>query len=132
MVVLLFRLTFHAGYRIGRIRVVFSLPETSLSTLFNPGVEVPALLAYIQWFSAFPAIPDRNHLLYKIKAMKDADGTHIASVIPLKNVRRSAHLFPKFSVFAHQDWASSTVLDLCDTFYVNTFTDRHFFRIVGL
>ena len=120
----------YAGYRIGRIRVIFSLPETSLSTLFNPGVEVPALLTYVQLFSPFPAKPNQNHLLYKIKPMKDADGTHIASVIPLKNIRRSAHLFPKFGSFAPQDWTCSTVVDLCDTFFVNTFTDMHFFRVI--
>ena len=79
--------------------------------------------------SSARAEPDQNHL-YNIKPMKDADDTHIASVIPLKNVRRSAHLFPKFGAFTHQDWTSSNVLDLCDTFFVNTFTDRHFFWIV--
>ena len=118
------------GYRIGRIRVVFSLPERSLSTLFNPGVKIPALLAYVQWFSPFPNEPDWNHLLYKIKPLKDTDRSHIASVIPLKNIRHSAHLIPKFGSFAPQEWTSSTVLDLCDTFFINTFTDRHFFRVV--
>ncbi|KIM35645.1 hypothetical protein M413DRAFT_20740 [Hebeloma cylindrosporum] len=119
------------GYRVGRIRVVFSLPPASLSVLFNAQVTVPEHLVYVQWFSRFAVRgPDRNHQLYKISPLKEPDGTHVCSIIPLANVHRSVHLFPRFGRFAPAEWTSSNVLDLCDTFFVNTFTDRQLYRVI--
>ncbi|KIJ93874.1 hypothetical protein K443DRAFT_12554 [Laccaria amethystina LaAM-08-1] len=53
------------GYRIARIRVVFSLPERSIPLMFNDEVNVPKHLAYVEWYTAFPNTPDPDHLLYK-------------------------------------------------------------------
>ena len=97
--------------------------------MFTDGVDIPKHLAYIEWYSPLPDSPERNHLLYKVSPLKNADGTHVCSVIPLANVRRSVHLFPKFGAFAPQDWTSTNVLDRCNTFFVNDFTDRHMYRI---
>ncbi|KAJ8468795.1 hypothetical protein ONZ45_g17114 [Pleurotus djamor] len=118
------------GYRIGRVRVIFTLPKASLDTLFEPGVEVPEHLAFVDWFSPFTHVPERNHGLYKVRPIKDAEGSSVSEVIPIANIRRSVHLFPRFGPFAPPEWTSNNVLDLCDTFFVNTFTDRHMYRIV--
>ena len=48
-----------------------------------------------------------------------------ASVIPLARIRRSAHLIPQFPQPIPPQWTSHNVLDLCEKFYVNSFTDRH-------
>ncbi|KAG6849114.1 hypothetical protein H0H93_011213, partial [Arthromyces matolae] len=119
------------GFRVARIRVVFSLPTSSHLTLF--GVEhhtgVPQHLAYIEWFSVFRA-PERHHGLHKISPLKDPDGNGICSIVPLSTIRRSVHLYPKFGPVAPPEWTSNNVLDLCDTFFVNIFTDRHLYRLV--
>ncbi|KAF9502071.1 hypothetical protein BDN71DRAFT_1378620 [Pleurotus eryngii] len=117
------------GYRIARIRVVFSLPESSLEVLFNDDIEVSQHLVFVEWFSAF-VNPERNHGLFKIRPLKNVDSSPISEVIPLANVRRSAHLYPQFGPFAPVEWTSSTVLDRCDTFFVNMFADCHMYRIV--
>lgn len=118
------------GYRVARIRVVFSLPDSSLEVLFNDGIEVTQHLVFVEWFSAF-VNPERIHGLFKIRPLKNlGDGSPVTEVIPLDNVRRSVHLYPQFGPFAPVEWTSSTVLDKCDTFFVNTFTDRHMYRIV--
>ena len=117
------------GYRIGRIRVVFSIPECFLHSMFIDGAEIPEHLAYVDWYSPLPDSPERNHLLYKVSPQKEPDGTNVCSIIPLANIRCSIHLFPKFGPFAPQEWTSSNVLDLCNTFFVNDFTDRHMYRI---
>ena len=74
--------------------------------------------------------PDSNHQLYKLSPLKKNDKTHICSVIPLANVSRSVHLFPRFGQFAPPEWSSSNVLDMCDTFFFNTFTDKHLCRVI--
>lgn len=116
------------GYHVGRVRVIFSLSERARQVMFADGVDVPGHLAYIQWFSALQD-PDPNHLLHNVLPLHDVDGTHVASVIPVANIRRSVHLIPKFGRVAPQEWTSSNVLDCCESFLVNGFTDRHFYRI---
>jgi hypothetical protein len=117
------------GYRIGRVRVIFSLPGASHPILF-PGVQdIPKHLAYIEWYTAFTD-PDPDSFLYKISPLKDRAGGQVCSIIPLANIRRSVQLIPKFGAVAPQEWTSSTVLDLANTFFVNNFTDRHLYRII--
>ncbi|KAG2002211.1 hypothetical protein CC2G_004422 [Coprinopsis cinerea AmutBmut pab1-1] len=118
------------GYRVGRVRVIFSLPVKAQERLFNAGVQCPELLAYVEWYTPIPAAPDPNTLLYKISTMEE-EGGHICSIIPLSDIRRSVHLYPKFGPSAPVEWTSSTVLDLCKTFHISSFTDRNFYRIIA-
>ncbi|KJA19341.1 hypothetical protein HYPSUDRAFT_1096163 [Hypholoma sublateritium FD-334 SS-4] len=117
------------GYHIGRIHVVFSLPRQSLPIMFTSGREVPEHLAYVEWYTPLPNSPEPGHLLYKVSPKRDRDGTHVCSIIPVANIRRSVHLYPKFGVFAPQEWTLNNVLDLCHTFFVNDFTDLNMYRI---
>ena len=55
-------------------------------------------------------------------------GGHLCSVIPLASIQHSVHLFLRFGPSAPQEWTSSNALDLCSSFYVNTFTDSHLYR----
>ena len=115
-----------AGYRIGQVRVIFSLPEKAIGELLPLGVVLPQHLAYVEWFSSIPRAPDSNHLLYKTKrSMKD--GIRVASIIPVANIRRSAHLFPDFGPAAPRNWTSPTVLESCETFFVNSTSDRYMY-----
>ncbi|KAF8999529.1 hypothetical protein BDQ17DRAFT_1391519 [Cyathus striatus] len=118
------------GYRIGQVRLIFSLTETTRSYLFTSTAEVPEHLAYIEWFTKFSHEPDPKHLLYKITPAKDRSGGPLCSIISVANICRSAHLFPKFGPVAPEGWTSSNVLDKCNVFYVNSFTDAHLYRIM--
>ncbi|KAF8998031.1 hypothetical protein BDQ17DRAFT_1391788 [Cyathus striatus] len=102
------------GYRIGQVRLIFSLTETTKSYLFTSTTEVPQHLAYIEWFTKFSPEPDPKHLF----------------IISVANIHRSAHIFPKFGPVAPEEWTSSNVLDKCNVFYVNSFTDAHLYQIM--
>ncbi|TFK64486.1 hypothetical protein BDN72DRAFT_774499, partial [Pluteus cervinus] len=119
-------------YRVVRIHVIFAIPPSLRPYLFSPDVEenVPKHLVYVSWYSAFAKNSEANHLLYKVEAMRDEQGGHICSIIPLSKIVRSVHLFPKFGPSAPAEWTSSRVLDQCSTFYVNCFTDRHLYRVL--
>ena len=112
------------------MRVVFSIPEKVHNITFSSNTSIPRHLVYIEWYTSFADSPNHNHLLYDISPLQDQDGGQICSVIPLANIHRSIHLFPKFGPSAPQDWTSSNVLDLCDTFFVNSFTDKHLYRLL--
>ena len=93
-------------------------------------ISIPRLLAYVEWYSTFKDHPENDTALYKITPLMDRNGGPICSVIPVANIRRSVHLLPKFGPVAPQEWKTSNVLDLCRIFFVNSFTDRHLYRIL--
>ncbi|KAK7031890.1 hypothetical protein R3P38DRAFT_3313820 [Favolaschia claudopus] len=111
------------GYRVGQVRVVFTLSDRVLDSIFtDKNMErPPRYLAYVEWFSKFPRTPDSNHGMYKISRPAD----RIASIIPVSDIRRTVQLFPQFGPVAPREWTSQNVLELCNKFYVNPWSDRH-------
>ena len=67
-----------------------------------------------------------THIMECIKSQDHIyiHGDRLASIIPVKNIARSVHLFSKFGSVASCTWTSSNVLELCSTFYVNPYSDR--------
>jgi hypothetical protein len=128
----LFQLEIHQqlsfeGYGVVRVKVIFCIPERFHAHLFNPEIDVPDHLAYVEWYSPLDT-QDPNHKMFKISPLKDSDGARICSVIPLTDVERSVHLIPRFGPVAPVNWMSSNVLDECTNFLLNDFTDRQLFK----
>ena len=113
----------YAGHRIAQVRVVFEIPSKAIRDVFpSSDIAPPEHLAYVEWFSPIPVTPGPNHLLYKVNRLMH-HGRRRASIIPVKSILRSVHLFPIFGQHT-QDWNTFTVLELCNTFYINPFSDR--------
>ncbi|KAJ7694865.1 hypothetical protein B0H17DRAFT_931310 [Mycena rosella] len=113
------------GYRVGQVRVVFSLSKRVLAWMF-PHEKPPKYLAYVEWFSKFPNSPERHHKMYKILRPNEC----FASIIPVGNIRRSVHLFPNFGPVVPREWTSQNVLELCKKFYVSPWSDRHGYIVI--
>jgi hypothetical protein len=115
------------GYCVGQVRCVFALPLKARKAWFGDRcdqLDIPQHLAYIEWFTPFTSVrPGRNHRLYKIsRSMKQ--GKQQASIIPVDLIWQSAHLIPAFGPIAPVEWKSSTVLEQCYEFYVNSFSNQ--------
>ena len=109
------------------MQVIFSILPQAISKLFMKEHPPPRYLAYVEWFSNFNCAPHPHHMLHQAKRSYK-NGDRLATIIPLNNIRRSIHLFPKFGKQKPATWTSNNVLDLCDTFFVNIFSDRHAFH----
>ncbi|KAI0667134.1 hypothetical protein C8Q78DRAFT_1070858 [Trametes maxima] len=114
--------------RICQVRVVFTLPDATLDFMFPalaPHQRPPRHLAHVEWFSKFPALPQRNSRMYKVTRSIE-NGERAASILPVSLMERSIHLIPKWGEAPWpRDWNSENVLDRCNVFYVNPFKDAH-------
>ena len=87
----------------------------------DPDVILPQYMAYVEWFSPFRRQPEPVHYLYQVKRPTIPE----ASIIPITDIVRSAHLIPRFGAKADTTWSSSTSLHQCNTFFLNQFSDRN-------
>ena len=88
-------------------------------------------LAYVEWFSPLSASPDVNNRMYKVTRLvhKNHDSRRSVAIVPVESIVCSVHLFPHSrSVTSHRHKTFS-VLEECDAFYVNPFSDRYNYLI---
>jgi len=104
--------------------VVFELPDSAISEVFGPHDTPPKHLAYVEWFTPIPATLDPKHGMYRVSRLME-NGHRSASIIRAETIIHSIHLVPQFGPVMPQDWNSFTVLELCNTFYINPFADVH-------
>ncbi|KAI0349245.1 hypothetical protein OH77DRAFT_1415395, partial [Trametes cingulata] len=118
-------------YRIAQVRLVFAVPAKAMDSLFpRTGIESrPRHLAYVEWFSASSQTPHPDHGLYRVSRSLRR-GARLCSVVPVEQIDRSCHLFPEFGPVAPREWTSSSVLQLCPSFLLNTFLDRSMYASI--
>ncbi|KAN0128065.1 hypothetical protein V8E53_014102, partial [Lactarius tabidus] len=112
------------GHQIAQVRVVFKIPSKAMHNIFpSSDVTPPDHLAYVEWVLPIPVHPGPNHLLYKVNRLVHHGRQH-ASIIPVKSILRSVHLFPVLGQHTPPEWNMFTVLESCNAFYINPFSDR--------
>jgi len=127
----------YLGTRIGRVRVIFSLPK-QIETYTGIGsvpVQWPkAPLAYVEWYSKLTGMAEPRHgMMYRIKKItkNTLSARAQGDIIPLTNIRQSCMLFPLFPSPPYQvssEWSSINVLDLADTFFVNNWLSKYSYQ----
>jgi hypothetical protein len=51
--------------------------------------------------------------MYEVSQSLNATGECLALIIPVDEIHRSVHLYPKFGPIAPHDWTSSNILERC-------------------
>ncbi|KAF8897000.1 hypothetical protein CPB85DRAFT_1377632 [Mucidula mucida] len=115
------------GLRVGRVRVVFSIPPRGLETLFPINMQPPEHLAYVEWFSTFAAHPEAASGMYRLKRQLAGDGSPLVSVLPVSVIQSSVHLFPKWGQTVPVDWTNENILDRSSAFLLSNYKDQRTF-----
>ncbi|KAK0476283.1 hypothetical protein EDD18DRAFT_1385437 [Armillaria luteobubalina] len=103
------------GLHVGQVRVIFNLPE-QLGMFPHP-------LAYIEWFTPLHKLDNRVGM-FKVQRSTHSGQRLRASIIPVTYISRSCQLSPYFGRSMDRTWSSNNVLDLCQSFHVNSYL-RH-------
>ena len=109
------------GICIAQVRVMFQIPRRAINEV-APSLDTSPHLAYVEWFSPLAAAPDPKHRMYKVTRVTQ-NGHRSASIIRVDSILSSVHLFPRFGATTPQEWNTFTVLDQCNSFYINPFAD---------
>ncbi|PPQ81799.1 hypothetical protein CVT26_010042 [Gymnopilus dilepis] len=126
-----------AGTRIGRVKVIFSLPK-KFDTFLGPRTLPPnwpnGPLAYVEWYSPLSRVAEARHgMMYRIKRpwQNQQSGRRPGTIIPLTNIRQSCMLFPAFPrEGVPPEWTSENILDQTDTFYVNNWLSKYTYHTI--
>ncbi|PPQ97258.1 hypothetical protein CVT26_000650 [Gymnopilus dilepis] len=123
-----------AGTRVGRVKVIFSLPK-KLDTIFGPR-DLPSRwpqgpLAYVEWYSPLAGRAEEKHgMMYRVTRQWNAQQRRRpGAVVPLRHIRQSCMLFPAFprgNVPA--DWSPENVLDKATAFFVNNWLSKYSYQ----
>jgi hypothetical protein len=127
------------GTRVGRVRVIFTLPEevnsiTGVQPAPRNWPKEP--LVYIEWYSKLEkAAEPRNGMMYRIKKVSTSssilDKNKVqGSVLPLSHIRQSCMLFPIFPSPVPAHWKADNILDYASSFYINNWLSKYCYQTI--
>ncbi|KAG2747814.1 hypothetical protein P692DRAFT_20735841 [Suillus brevipes Sb2] len=116
------------GTRIGRLKIIFKLPSQVYGSVTPAWTKDP--LAYVEWYAPLKPAAEDYHEMYLVKkCLSNADGFTPGQVISLSSIRQTCQLIPNFGRTALPiEWTSDSVLDRCDTFFLNCFTSKYAYQ----
>ena len=117
---------FPLGYRVAQLRLIFQLEVDQEHPLFNRP------LAYVHLFTPISTMCP-NSQLYKVSKEEHGRGRNrrpLGVVVELASISRAIHLIPHYGPAVHKDLNSRNSLDLCQTFWVNSFLDKETYQAV--
>ena len=109
--------------------MIFKLPQSFLK--LYPSASTNHLL-FIEWFSQVGSNSDSNSSFYKVKKSKKIKTNELdTDIISLNLVKQSIQLIPVFPRNSSDIiWTSDTVLDICNTFYINNWTSIRTYQCI--
>jgi len=71
----------------------------------------------------FQSEPEMNSKMYKVTHSLHG-ASCLASIIPVSAIEQSIHLLPLPGISIPREWSSNTVIEHCNNFLANSFTDQ--------
>ena len=114
------------GYRVAQLRLIFQLEVNQSHPLFNRP------LAYVHLFTPTSMVCPNSHL-YKVSKEEYSKGGNrwpLGVVVELTSIARAIHLIPHYGPAVHKHLNSNNSLDLCQSFWLNSFLDKETYQAV--
>ncbi|KAG2115294.1 uncharacterized protein F5147DRAFT_743744 [Suillus discolor] len=114
---------------VAQVRMVFGL--STRGSALPPELSEPLL--YVQLFEVISR-PQDDHvvMMYRVKQWFDTgpDGTRarLRMIVPLVDVTHATELIPEYGQRVNHDVTAATSLELYDTFYLNSFSDKEWYH----
>jgi hypothetical protein len=126
-----------SGTRVGRVRVIFTLPqqvETFIGPQPTPENWPKGPLVYVEWYTKLASTADvKNGLMYRIRKAPTTTTNPPrvqGAILPLSNIRQSCMLFPIFPEDVPTNWTPSNILDNASTFLVNNWLSKYSYQTI--
>jgi hypothetical protein len=113
---------------VAQIHIIFKLPDRLIAILFGLDIESPGPLVYVEWFTKLH-MKGQDHQLYLV-AHRKKDGEQETGIIHLDQIMQQCQLYPKFRPKLDHQWKSHSVLEQCDSFFLNPFADLLFYQSI--
>jgi hypothetical protein len=84
----------------------------------------------MEWFSPIPVTCNSDSQLFRVARLTQ-NGWQCASIISVESILCSVHLLPVFGPKVPQAWNTFNVLELCNTFYINPFSNRDSYLLLS-
>lgn len=118
-------LTQQTGYRVAQVRLLFRVHLEQTDSSLHKGK-----FAYIQWFSKFKRLPERDINMYVVSRMEDESGARIGEIVPLESIARFVQLIPKFEDGQASTLTAENSMETGNEYYVNSFADKEIYQSV--
>jgi Plavaka transposase len=112
------------GYSVGQVRLIFKprLP------IHHPLHDLP--MAYVYWFSKPSPRAERDINMYKLQYLRGAGNARIGGIVVLSSISRLIQMVPVYGPQVNPQLSSDNSMDLCQSYYVNSFMDKETYQAV--
>jgi hypothetical protein len=112
------------GYRVGQVRLIFK-PQLPIH---HPLHDLP--MVYVYWFSKPSPTAERDINMYKLQYMRGAENVRIGGIVLLSSISRLIQMAPVYGPQVNPRLSSENSMDLCQSYYVNSFMDKETYQAV--
>src|SRR5882757_5061733 len=120
------------GMKVGRLRVIFTLPEILRNWYSAPGAWPTGHLAYVEWYKVSNQ-PGKHHNMYTVQKPLAIDGHPVeGEIVPLRSIRQTCQLIPLTgcSITWPKSWNTNNVLDESNFFLLNNWSSKYAYKTI--
>ena|SRR5882757_6860587 len=117
--------------KVGRLRVIFTLPEIIKNWYSAPHAWSTGYLAYVEWYKVSNR-PGAHHNMYTVHQSPAIEGIVEGEIVPLYSIRQTCQLIPltDSTVTWPESWNTNNVLDECDDFLLNNWSSKYAYQTI--
>ena len=122
------------GMKVGRLRVIFTLPEIIRNWYAAPRVWSTGHLAYVEWYkvSNHPGAHHNMYTVHRPLVATASDRVVEGEIVPLRSIRQTCQLVPLTgpNIPWPKSWNTNNVLDESQFFLLNNWSSKYAYQTI--